>query len=525
MKNLRTLAVLACLLISAVPVTVSADATQDIPANAAATGSHDSLVAALAHAGLVEALQGEGPFTVFAPTDAAFEASGFNLSEFDNDEANATLTSVLLYHVFQGAVDAANVTDGLTVEMMNGENATFTVNNGTVMVGDATVTTADVMASNGIIHVIDAVLFPPSLQEPEEPADPPGEICYNIITHTIVAGATEEECGAYMYLEDYEMNGQNVTGCYNAVTHAVTNVSQSVCEGYMWTPPVSLAMTAAATTVHTALVAALDTAELVETLSGDANYTVFAPTDEAFAAAGIDLASFDTEEEIAVLADILLYHVVAGETLSSDLAEGTTTVTTANGDTLDITVDASGVTVGGATVTLADVPASNGVIHVIDAVLMPPADEVPGPFDGVECAVTIGAAEAGYAFTLPSVSVNVGDTVCWFWEDAAMPHNVRQIDGAASTTFVDGGVYSGAAASTVAFSHTFTEDMDFYYACEPHIGLKMFGEVIVGEGSPDPVVEPSAESSSEDTPGFLVSLSMVALIGAAFARRDRFNRA
>lgn len=520
MNTTRVLAVLACLLISVLPVNVSADAAEDIPTNAAATGSHNSLVAALSHAGLVEALQGEGPFTVFAPTDEAFAEAGFNLSEFDNDDDNATLTSILLYHVYQGAVDAASVTDGLTVEMMNGENATFSVVNGTVSVGDAEVTTADVMASNGIIHVIDAVLTPPSLQEPSGPTGPPGEICYNIITHTIVPGATEAECGAYMYLEDFEMNGQNVTGCYNSITHAFANVSQSVCDGYMWAPPVNLAMTAAATTVHTALVEALNTAELVATLSGEDNYTVFAPTDEAFAAAGIDLASFDTAEEIAVLADILLYHVVAGETLSSDLSEGTTTVTTANGDTVDITVDANGVMIGGATVTLADVPASNGVIHVIDAVLFPPADESPGPFDGVDCAVTIGAAETGYAFTLPSVTIAVGETVCWLWEDSAMPHNVRQIDGPASTTYVEGGVTSGVAASTVAFSYTFTEDMDFYYACEPHIGLKMFGEVIVGEGSPEPVVEESAESS-EDTPGFLVTLTAVALIGAAFARRER----
>ena len=115
--------------------------------------------------GLTATLQGDGPFTVFAPTDAAFEAAGIDLSTFDNDEANATLADILLYHVLDGAVDAANVSDGLVATMANGDNATFTVD-GHGLINDATVTTADVAASNGIIHVIDKVLLPPV----EEPA-------------------------------------------------------------------------------------------------------------------------------------------------------------------------------------------------------------------------------------------------------------------------------------------------------------------------------------------------------------------
>ena len=208
---------------------------------AAGTGVHGALVAALAHAELVATLQGDGPFTVFAPTDAAFEAAGIDLSTFDNDEANATLADILLYHVLDGAVDAANVSDGLVATMANGDNATFAVDNGTVMINDATVTTADVAASNGIIHVIDKVLLPPV----EEPA-----------------------------LED-------ITGV------------------------------AAGTGVHGALVAALAHAELVATLQGEGPFTVFAPTDAAFEAAGINLTTFDNDEANATLADILLYHVVA----------------------------------------------------------------------------------------------------------------------------------------------------------------------------------------------------------------------
>ena len=475
----------------------------DIPATAQSTGVHTALVAALSQANLVATLQGEGPFTVFAPTDQAFTDAGIDLSTFDTPEENATLADILLYHVYAGAVPASAVTDGLAVTMVNGDKASFTVGtDGSVSVGDATVTSADVQTSNGIIHVIDKVLMPPA-----------GEICYNMVSHTIVPGATNLICNSYMYVENYTMGGQTITGCYNTVTHAVSDVSAAICGAYMWTPAVNLAMTAGATTIHTSLVAALTAADLVTTLSGDTEYTVFAPSDDAFAAAGIDLDSFDTPEEIAVLTDILLYHVVAGTTLSTDLAEGMTTVSAANSDDLTIHVADGAVMVGTAmaNVTLADVPASNGVIHVIDQVLMPPADATPDPFEGVTCAVTIGLTADGYGFSPAIVNIEDGQTVCWSWTDAAMGHNVKEIDGAQSSTFVANGVTSGAAATTVAFHHTFTGNQTFYYACEPHISMNMFGEVAVGDGGVEPT---SDDDDDENTPGFMASTMILAALGA-----------
>ena len=475
----------------------------DIPATAQSTGVHTALVAALSQANLVATLQGEGPFTVFAPTDQAFTDAGIDLSTFDTPEENATLADILLYHVYAGAVPASAVTDGLAVTMVNGDKASFTVGtDGSVSVGDATVTSADVQTSNGIIHVIDKVLMPPA-----------GEICYNMVSHTIVPGATNLICNSYMYVENYTMGGQTITGCYNTVTHAVSDVSAAICGAYMWTPAVNLAMTAGATTIHTSLVAALTAADLVTTLSGDTEYTVFAPSDDAFATAGIDLDSFDTPEEIAVLTDILLYHVVAGTTLSTDLAEGMTTVSAANSDDLTIHVANGAVMVGTAmaNVTLADVPASNGVIHVIDQVLMPPADATPDPFDGVTCAVTIGLTADGYGFSPAIVNIENGQTVCWSWTDAAMGHNVKEIDGAQSSTFVANGVTSGAAATTVAFHHTFTGNQTFYYACEPHISMNMFGEVVVGDGGVEPT---SDDDDDENTPGFMASTMILAALGA-----------
>ncbi len=448
MNRAITLLIVACLSLSTVALGVAADDTQDIPANAQATGVHDALVAALGHAGLVETLQGDGPFTVFAPTDEAFTAAGIDLSTFDNDEANATLSDILLYHVVSGAVDAANVTDGMVATMVNGDNATFTVDNGSVMINDANVTEADVVASNGIIHVIDKVLMPPA-DEPQ---------------------------------------------------------------------PQDIPTIAASTGVHDSLVAALTHAGLVATLQGDGPFTVFAPTDEAFAAAGIDLSTFDNDEANATLTDILTYHVYAGSVAAADVTDGFV-ATMVNGDNATFTVSNGTVMVGDATVTSADVAASNGIIHVIDKVLTPPADEpvveepvVVDPFEGIDCAATVGIDASGYAFSPTVVNIAVGETVCWAWEDASMPHNVKQVAGFKSTDYVVGGVTSGAAASTVAFSYTFTEDTTFYYACEPHIGLDMFGEVVVGDGGAEPASESSDES--EDTPGFMVISTVIAVIGA-----------
>ena len=385
---------------------VAAEESDDIPTNAQNTGQHDSLVAALAHADLVTALQADGPFTVFAPTDAAFAAAGIDLASFDTDEENATLVDILTYHVYSGSVESSAVTDGLTVTMLNGDEATFTVADGAVSIGDATVTQPDVIASNGIIHVIDKVLMPPADVTAED-----GDICYNTYTHTVSAGASFEECMAYAYFVDYEMNGQTFTGCYNLVTHAFTTVSQEECESYVWTPAVDIAMTAQATTIHGSLVAALAHADLVTALQADGPFTVFAPTDAAFAAAGIDLASFDTDEENATLVDILTYHVYSGSVQSSAVTDGLT-VTMLNGDEATFTVADGAVSIGDATVTLADVPASNGVIHVIDKVLMPPADvlDIPataastGAHDSLVAALTqanlVSALQADGPFTV-----------------------------------------------------------------------------------------------------------------------------
>jgi uncharacterized surface protein with fasciclin (FAS1) repeats len=130
----------------------------------------------------------------------------------------------------------------------------------------------------------------------------------------------------------------------------------------------------------TTLVAAVTAADLVETLSGTGPFTVFAPTDEAFAAlpAGV-LDALLLPENKALLAQILTYHVVAGQVMAADVTDGD--VETVEGQTVALST-ANGVTVNGATVVAADVAASNGVIHAIDAVILPPGVDVAALING-----------------------------------------------------------------------------------------------------------------------------------------------
>jgi uncharacterized surface protein with fasciclin (FAS1) repeats len=433
-------------MISTIPLSVSADKSENIPTNAAGSGVHDTLVAALIQADLVSVLEGNGPFTIFAPTDTAFESFG-NLSDINTTMKIDDLAHILLYHVYSGSLTSSDINDGMQVTMANGDDVGFTVSSdGTVYIEDSTVTTADIEASNGIIHFIDSVMSPTS---------PPANT------------------------SDYSIS--------------------VLAEG-------------------TTLSEALTQVNLTSTLQGDGPFTVFAPTDEAFAAAGIDLSTFDTDEENATLVDILKYHVVSGNVLSSDLVDGMET-SALNNDKLTFTVNADGVKVNDATVTSADVIASNGVIHVIDKVLMPPVD-LPA------CDYTVGIGLSGMAFNPSVVEVNVGETVCWQWTNATMAHNVKEVIEDKSKIFVDAGVTSGDAQLTTDFRYTFTEDNStFYYVCEPHILAEMYGKIVVGDGgviSEESKPTTTKDSGESNTPGFISITAIISLLGAlVYARNGR----
>jgi uncharacterized surface protein with fasciclin (FAS1) repeats len=287
---------------------------------AVGAGTFDTLVAAVSAAGLAETLSGEGPFTVFAPTDEAFAALPAGLVDaLLLPENEAALVAVLTYHVLGAEVPSSDVATG-AVGTLQGEEIELVVDDNGVTVNGANVIAVDVEASNGVIHVIDAVLVPPSIDA----------------TALLVANAMEEEA----------MEEQAEVG---------TIVDVAVGAGTFDT-----------------LVAAVSAAGLAETLSGEGPFTVFAPTDEAFAAlpAGLVDALLLPENEAALVA-VLTYHVLGAEVPSSDVATGA--VGTLQGEEIELVVDDNGVTVNGANVIAVDVEASNGVIHVIDAVLVPPS--------------------------------------------------------------------------------------------------------------------------------------------------------
>ena len=284
---------------------------------AVGAGSFTTLVAAVTEAGLVDTLSGAGPFTVFAPTDDAFAAAldalGLTAEEL---LASDDLAAILTYHVVAGEVDAATAIslDGQSAETVNGASIDISVVDGNVMINNATVIGADVAASNGIIHIIDTVLLPPTDDATTEDAmaDDPG----TIVDVAVGAGS------------------------------------------------------------FTTLVAAVAEAGLVDTLSGEGPFTVFAPTDDAFAAA-LDALGLTAEELLASpeLGSILAYHVVAGEVdAATAISLDGQSAETVNGASIDISVVDGNVMINNATVIGADVAASNGIIHIIDTVLLPPTE-------------------------------------------------------------------------------------------------------------------------------------------------------
>lgn len=146
---------------AAAPAAPQQAAKQNIVQTAVGAGQFTTLASLLKQAGLAKTLQGAGPFTVFAPTDAAFaKVPKSTLNALAKDRK--ALRSVLLYHVVAGKVTAAKVVRRNSARTLNGQSVSIRVRGGKVFVGGARVTTPDVMASNGVIHVIDKVLIPKS---------------------------------------------------------------------------------------------------------------------------------------------------------------------------------------------------------------------------------------------------------------------------------------------------------------------------------------------------------------------------
>jgi uncharacterized surface protein with fasciclin (FAS1) repeats len=272
------------------------------------TGSNFTLLyAAVQKAGLATTLSGAGPFTVFAPTDSAFNASGITSSVISSLSAGA-LDTILLYHTLAAKVLAADVPAGPDAKVVTaGGDSIFVTNNSNgVFVNGIKVTQANIPASNGVIHTIGNVLIPSF--------------------------------------------GNNLV----QVVEADTSLSFLV------------AAVVRASSGSTNVAAVLSTGGI---------FTVFAPTNNAFRAAGFADTSAINAASAATLTSILTYHVIAGRVFSSDLTQGEQP-TTVNGEKVTISLT-SGATVQGTSNTSAsniiatNIMATNGVIHKIDQVLLP----------------------------------------------------------------------------------------------------------------------------------------------------------
>ena len=404
---------------------------------------HNLLEAAVIEADLAGALSGEGPFTVFAPTDDAFLTLATALNATAEDLlALPGLTDILLYHVVGAQVLSTDLADGATATTLLGEDVTVTINDGGIFINDAQVTVADIVTDNGVVHVIDAVLLPPTEPETTTVVDViVNSEVHNILEAAVIeadlAGAlsgdgpftvfaptddafaalaaaldaTAEDLLALPGLADIllyhvvgaqvlstdladgatatTLLGEDVTVTINdggifindaqvTVADIVTdNGVVHVIDAVLIAPePFTVVDVIVNSEVHNILEAAVIEADLAGALSGEGPFTVFAPTDDAFAALAAALDA--TAEDLLALpglADILLYHVVGAQVLSTNLADGTT-ATTLLGEDVEVSIDCEGsIFINDAQVTIADIITDNGVVHVIDAVLLPPAPE------------------------------------------------------------------------------------------------------------------------------------------------------
>ena len=326
LQLLMVIALAAGFMPSQAALAQSSDA-QDIVDTAVGAGQFTTLVAAVQAAGLVDALKGDGPFTVFAPTDEAFAKLPAGTVEALLADPEGQLTQILLYHVLPGQVMAADVTDGLEAATLQGDKVKFSVQDGKAMVNDANIVATDIVASNGVIHVIDSVLLPPAA----EPA---------------TAAAVE-------------------------ATAPMTTTEEAAAPAETMAAPMDIVDTAVGAGQFTTLVAAVQAAGLVDALKGDGPYTVFAPTDEAFAklpAGTVDALLADPEGQ---LKQILLYHVLPNQVMAADVSDGLEAATL-QGEKVKFSVQDGKAMINDANIVATDIVASNGVIHVIDSVILPP---------------------------------------------------------------------------------------------------------------------------------------------------------
>jgi uncharacterized surface protein with fasciclin (FAS1) repeats len=416
------------------PPVMPTNSIMDIVTNSA---DHNTLEAALLASGLNETLANPGDFTLFAPTDAAFAALPAGAVDALLTDPFGALVNVLLYHALGGTALSTDLSDGLMVTTLQGQNVTVTINANGVFINDAQVIIADIMADNGVVHVIDAVLLPPAAPTntildivvnsadhntleaavlaaglqgalagpgpltvfaPTDAAfaalpagtietllaDPTGALTQVLLYHAVAGVAMSTDLSDGMMVET--LQGQDVTVTINAngvfindaqviiadimADNGVVHVIDAVLVPQEPSIPTTVVDIIVNSPDHTTLETAVIAAGLADDLSGDGPFTVFAPTDAAFAALPASLIAELLADPTGQLTQILLYHVVAGEALSTSLSNGQT-IATLQGQDVTVSITGGNVFINNAQVTVADLVADNGVVHVINAVLTP----------------------------------------------------------------------------------------------------------------------------------------------------------
>jgi uncharacterized surface protein with fasciclin (FAS1) repeats len=397
---------------------------------------HKTLVAAASAAGLVPTLQGAGPFTIFAPTDAAFAALPAGTVEALLADPQGALTQILLYHAVGANAKSTDLSNGQFIKTINGKSVSVKIENGIVFINNAKVSVADVIADNGVVHVIDAVLLPPAtvvdiaLNSPIHKtlvaaasaaglvptlqgagpftifaptdaafaalpagtveallADPQGALTQILLYHAVGANAKSTDLSNGQFIKT--INGKSISVKIENGSVFINNAKVTVADviadngvvhviDAVLLPPSTVVDIALNSPIHKTLVAAVSAAGLVPTLQGPGPFTIFAPTDAAFAALPAGTIEALLADPQGALTQILLYHAVAGETLSSSLSNGQSIITI-GGKPVKVKIENGKVFINDAQVIVADVLADNGVIHVIDGVLLPPTatNEIP----------------------------------------------------------------------------------------------------------------------------------------------------
>jgi transforming growth factor-beta-induced protein len=303
------------------PGSFSALASEPVATAAASSRLLTTLATAVTDAGLAETLDGEGPFTVFAPANSAFgEIPSSDLDALlGNKEA---LTEVLTYHVVEGALTPDELIEAGTVDSLQGQPLTIAEDGDNLTVDGAKVLCGNIPVENGVVYVIDEVLQPDTDATPV--SGPVGPLCQAIPADAVAA------------LADLP------------VGDAAGQVGQLAT-----------------------LTTAVGAADLGGTLNGEGPFIVFAPVEDAFAAVPADTLSGLLEDPEA-LANVLTYHVVAGEQTAQQLVQEGSVETVQGGD-VEILKDGESFTVNGADVLCGPITVANGTVYLIDSVLLPSA--------------------------------------------------------------------------------------------------------------------------------------------------------